>query len=270
MPQTTQDSNFWQKVAVETNTLYRADFSTFSLWLKRSGEDWYIATRQSEEASGFSALRPIPDSGEFEDLSFRRWVVGRKARSVRFVPVMPDRSVVVRPETALAVAKARDALFFLTIPVWIRVVTNPPEGTSLGDFPTQILSNTWFGQPTAGELCYALHTRARRNIADLDPSPCGAICPLSIQNRATRELNFERLCVRVEHLELYRSGERLWSNQLSVRFQGEEQSSQVTIGKGAPKGAANPVRMCEARKPGSKTLLEHSFSFLRSLTGTYD
>ena len=73
--------------------------------------------------------------------------------------------------------------------------------------------------------------------------------------------------MRVEHLNVYRGRERLWTNELNVRFQGDEHSSQVTIGKEAPEFAENLVKVCEAREPVDKTILKQSFSFLRSLTG---
>lgn len=259
--------DLWDPVAVKADTLYQADFSTLTVWLKRSREDWYLASRRPGRETDPSPLREVKAAKLRQDLSFSRWVVGHDISTVQFVPAMPDRSIVVRPAVPLKVPAGKDVLFFMSIPVWVRVLAQPPDGIPLCELPTLILSNTWFGEPTSGELCYALRTGAMRSLEEIEKRPYTAVCPVSIRNRASKELNFERLCVRVEHLNVYKGQQRLWTNQLEVRFQGEEHSSQVTIGKGAPRFAEDLKKVCVAREPVEKTLLKQSFSFLRSLTG---
>jgi hypothetical protein len=267
MAKTTKTAGLWDPVTLKENVLYRCSFSTLTVWLKRSGEDWYLASQKSEKQTAASPLKEITGSRIPKDLSFSRWVVGSDLATVRFVPAMPDRSIVVRPAIALKVPAGKDALFFTSIPVWVRVAAGSPDGITLCELPSMVLSNTWFGEPTAGELCYALRTRAVRSLEEVETRAYMAVCPITVLNRAPKELNFERLCVRVEHLNVYQGTDRLWTNELEVRFQGEEQSSQVTIGREAPEFAGEPVKVCEARQQADKTLLAQSFSVLRSLTG---
>ena len=267
MAKNTKRAGLWDPATLKEDVLYRCDFSTLGVWLKRSGEDWYLASRKSDKQTDPSPLREITGSRIPKDLSFGRWVVGGDAVTVQFVPAMPDRPIVVRPALALKVPAGRDALFFTSIPVWVRVIAGSPEGIALCELPTLTLSNTWFGEPTAGELCYALRTRAVRSLEEIETRAYTAVCPITVRNRAPKELNFERLCVRVEHLNVYQGPDRLWTNELEVRFQGEEQSSQVTIGRGAPDFTGELVKICEARQQADKTLFAQSFSVLRSLTG---
>jgi hypothetical protein len=257
----------WDPVTIKADALYQASFSTLAVWLKRSREDWYLASQRPEKETEPAPLREVKVAKLRQDLSFSRWVVGQDVSAVQFVPAMPDRSMIVRPAVPLKVPTGKDALFFLSIPVWVRVIAQPPDGIRLCELPTLILSNTWFGEPTSGELCYALRTRAMRSLGEIAKRPYTAVCPVSIRNRAPKELNFERLCVRVEHLNVYKGRERLWTNELEVRFQGDEHSSQVTIAEGAPRFAEDLKKVCVARQPVEKTLLKQSFSFLRSLTG---
>jgi len=267
MATTIRITELWEPVSLKEDVLYRGDFSTLSIWLKRSGEDWYLASRTSDKETAPSPLRETKGSRIPKDLSFNRWVVGGEQSTVQLIPAMPDRPIVVRPSVPLRVPVDRDALFFTRIPVWIRVVAGSPQGITLCELPSLTLSNTWFGEPTAGELCYALRTRAVRTLEEIETRAYAAICPITIRNLAPKELNFERLCLRVEHLSVYQGPDRLWTNDLEVRFQGEEQSSQITIGREAPGYAEGLVKVCEARQPAEKTLLRQSFSALRSLTG---
>ena len=267
MAKTAKTAGLWDPAPLKEDVFYRCSFSTLTVWLKRSGEDWHLASRKSEEQTTAAALKQIPGSRIPKDLSFSRWVVGGDLSTVRFVPAMPDRPIVVRPAVALKVPAGKDALFFTSIPVWVRVIAGSPEGITLCELPSLVLSNTWFGEPTAGELCYGLRTRAVRSLEEVETRTYVAVCPITVRNRAPKELNFERLCIRVEHLNVYQSPDRLWTNELEVRFQGEEQSSQVTIGREAPQFAEEPVKVCEARQQADKTLLAQSFSVLRTLTG---
>jgi hypothetical protein len=267
MAKKTPIAELWQQTTIKEDLLYQVDFSTLTVWLKRSWEDWYLASRHSDRETQASALREIRGRKNSLDLSFNRWVVGADLSTVRFIPAMPDRSIVVRPAVALKIPAGRDALFFTSIPVWIRVTVGPSEDITLCELPSTVLSNTWFGEPIAGQLCYALRTRAVRTLEEIDPHAYSAVCPISVRNHAPRELNFERLRVQVEHLSVYLGPDRLWTNELEVRFQGEEHSSQVTIGREAPEYAEGLTKVCDARQPVEKTLLGQSFSVLRSLTG---
>ena len=267
MATTTLTTELWKPITLEEDVLYQADFAALTVWLKRSGEDWYLVSRISEKQSNPAALREIRGRRVPRDLDFTRWVVGREADIVQFIPAMPGRPIVVRPASVLKVPADRDALFFTSIPVWVRVIAGAPGGITLCELPSLILSNTWFGDSTAGELCYALRTRAVRTLEEIETRADSAICPIRVRNLAPRELNFERLCVRVEHLSVFQGPHQLWTNELEVKFQGEEQSSQVTIGRKAPDYTEGLTKVCEARQPVEKTLLKQSFSFLRSLSG---
>jgi hypothetical protein len=263
----TRTAELWEPATLKEDVLYQGDFSTLTVWLKRSGEDWYLASRKADRETAPRALREIKGRRIPEDLSFSRWVVGGEPSTVRFIPAMPDRSIVVRPAVPLKVPADRDAQFFTSIPVWVRVIVESLQAITLCELPSLTLSNTWFGEPTAGELCYALRTRAVRTLEEIDVRPCSAVCPIAVRNRAPKDLSFERLCVRVEHLSVYQGPDRLWTNELEVRFQGEEHSSQITIGREAPGIAEGLSKVCDARQPAEKTLLKQSFSVLRSLTG---
>jgi hypothetical protein len=267
MAKTAKQAGLWDPVTLEENVPYRCDFSTLTIWLKRSAEDWYLASRQSDKQSAVGPLRAIKGGAFPKDLSFSRWVLGGELSTLRFVPAMPDRSIVVRPALALKVPAGKDALFFVSIPVWVRVTAGSPDGITLCELPSLTLSNTWFGEPTAGELCYGLRTRAVRTLEEIETRVDTAICPITVRNGAPKELNFERLRVRVGNLSVYQGPDRLWTNELEVRFQGDEQSSQITIGRGAPEVSGESVMVCEARQQADKTLLAQSFSVLRSLTG---
>ena len=112
-----------------------------------------------------------------------------------------------------------------------------------------------------------LKTKAQRNLEELSNHPYMVTCPVTVENQAPTNLDFRRICIRVEHLHVYRGVRRLWTNQVEVLFKGEDFASQINVLKYAPKLEASSERLCPAREPVERSLLKKSFSFLRSLTG---
>ena len=139
------------------------------LWLRLAEDELRIAARRLDEneAREASPLATIEDSPP-EDLDWGRWVIGDTADTLQLSPAMPDRPVVVRPEMPVKIPPAREALFFVSIPIWVRINAGSGDLLKLCEHPSLVLSNTWFGDPMSGELCYALWSRARRVIADAE------------------------------------------------------------------------------------------------------
>ncbi len=95
-----------------------------------------------------------------ENLTWNRYIYKSELNIIRFVPYLPDRPVVVDPESPIRILPDNSALFFVSIPSWIRIFTGTQEKIMLLEVPAEVLSNTWFGDPMEGELCYSLKTLA--------------------------------------------------------------------------------------------------------------
>jgi hypothetical protein len=137
------------------------------------------------------------------------------------------------------------------------------KGAELSEIPTQILSNTWFGDPTTGELCYSLQSRGGRDIGHIPPSPHKAICPVLLVNSSAGKLDFQKLNIHVEHLKVFAGKIRLWTNEVSIRFFGEDQPGQVDFSSKAPQFEKPLTLLTEERVSVSQSILEKSIGILR-------
>ena len=259
--------SLWDPVPVKPPSPVYASLGPVELWIRRMGEDWFVAYQRREPEVAVSPPRSLPPTAALEELPWSRWISSGLSDQIRLVPALPDRSVVVRPKFPLNVPRGESALFYVNIPVWVRVNVGEKSDLTLNEIPSVILSNTWFGEPTSGELCYALKTKALRDLEELSNHPYMATCPVRVENQAPTDLDFQRICIRVEHLHVYRGARRLWTNQVEVIFKGEDFTSQINVLKYAPKLEGTSERLCAAREPVERSLLKKSFSFLRSLTG---
>lgn len=261
-------ASFWGPVEIEKVECRLWQYGGLNVWVRLAGDEWYVAMEagierenQLEIVSGETVAAP-------EGAQWERWLGKGVERIVRLSPLMPDRAVVVRPEMPLHIAYGQQEMFFVIIPLWIRVAAGKSKPITLCERPSQILSNTWFGDPTRGELCYSLNTSARIIIEESGSKLLTAVCPVSISNKHKEPLNFERLCVRTEHLSIYESAKGLITNEVRVTYQGEEQMSRIKYGKKPPSMASGGRKVAEPRKPVENNLIRKSFStFMETLEG---
>jgi len=259
----------WKPVHLKDETCYLSKIGLMKVWIKRFQQDWYIASepvpfrdpKDVEEVHYFKAVK------EEATREWKRWVVAGDAMEVSLTPLMPDRPVVVRPGLSLRVPKGHEALFYVYIPIWLRVDVGSARKTTLCEIPTTVLSNTWFGDQTSGELCYSLRSWAKRRLEKVPYGWHQAACPVQVSNNSNSELDFQRFCLHVEHLAVYHTSTMLWTNKVQVVFRGEDQASQITISATAPGTGGAAVRISEPRKALQKSIVRKSFNFLRNLTG---
>ena len=212
-------------------------------------------------------LRNIPVEGISQDVSWSRLVSARD-ETLELMPSLPDRPLVIRPESPVSILPGRYALFFVSIPIWFKfVAVRGKERFDVIDIPSRPLSNTWFGDPGGGELCYSLDAPLMRSAAQLVAHYAHATCNLIVRNGSDENLKFERICVHVENLNVFSSESRLWTNEIRVLFKGTDQVSQISIQKGPPQDVVKPRRLCEPRVPPNRSVIGRSFSFIRQFAG---
>ncbi len=127
-----------------------------------------------------------------------------------------------------------------------------------------VLTKTWFGDPITGELCYGLATRLHQGIDSVEPSAYLAVCPLSITNDSDTDLVFEKICLHVENLSVFRSPKRLWTNRLNVVFRGPDQGTQIEIDRDAPGFEKGLALFADARQLASGWNIRRTFGILKS------
>ena len=237
--------DIWQPARLEPEKSYRWAVGPLLLWLRSVGDELHLATQRGDELEHPGrtlVLEPADDAPEA--LDWTRWVTQVEApgAEVQVLPIMPDRPAVARPESPVRLPVGSAALFFLSIPVFARLISLDPvlageTGITLTEAPSVVLSNIWFGEPTGGELCYSLKTTARRRVEDTVTRPHRAVCPVFVRNQAHEELSIQRLRVDLTHLAVFDVGSRLWTNRVNVTYRGERDGSEINIVPGAPEQA---------------------------------
>lgn len=251
---------FWDPVTFREDQCLHWQIGPCKLWVRRTEDEWQVALERDGNVGG---LVEADERDAPAEITWNRHAAVAEDFNFCIRPILPDRPVVVRPESSFSFPPASNLHFYVSIPVWLRLCTGSDGNGVLFEAPIAIMSSSWFGDPMQGYLCYALKTTARRSSRQLRSHPHLAACRVDVRNRSEKSLTFERLCLHSEHLRIYHSGKRFWTNQVDVVYGGDNQLDAVEYG-GAPKPARDASVITEAREPVKTSRLKKSFSDLKA------
>jgi hypothetical protein len=250
----------WTASEVQTGTARSVRIGPLELGVKRTAGEWWVSTYRHEgDDNGIS----VPSQDEPMRGEARHWVATPGDERVAFEPAMPDRPLVVRPEAPLTMLPGQEALFFIGIPLWVRVLVGRDREHLLCDVPAVVLSNSWFGTTTVGELCYASRTTARRDPADIPLKTYRAVCPLTVRNSAEEPLDIARLCLRPQYLQLFEGRQHLWTSEGRVTYRGRDQWSRVVYSRKPPRFEPEANVIGQPREKPMKGFLARSILTIR-------
>lgn len=237
----------WDEFKCEVSKVYLWQDGPLSVWLKRLNNDWLVASKldpESETAMSWSYLDDEPEA-----LDWKRWVMDKGHPTIQTTPVMPDRPLVVKTRIPSNLPQGVKTSFYVSIPVGVKLsVLSGSDTVELTRINTVTLSSTWFGDHLEGLLCYALKTKAVRDLAESIALPHRAICQVNIQNDSEISIPIQKICIRAKHLDIYMANGRLWTNKINVTFRGEGLNSRVDYKNTTPEEAKDPVLLQKAEE----------------------
>jgi hypothetical protein len=258
--------DLWSPVEVEKEKVYYWQIAQLKLWISKAADEIYVAHEQASDVSVEQKVVIAAERKKPEKIEWNRFIVEERSSIIQLNPAVPDRAVVVGSEAPVKILPETKAMFFVGIPIWVRLYIGENKKKEVSEIPTVILSNTWFGDPTGGVLCYGIKSRALRTMDELEESPGKAVCTVVVHNKSEVQLDFQKFCIHVENLKLYRGTKRLWTNEVSIDFFGEDQPSQIVLSQKKPEIEKDCTLICEERVPASTSLLQKSAGLFKYFT----
>ncbi len=246
----------WGGIPLPEDELTDHIIGPLHILMKRTSNEIWIAFDRTQTKQ--------PD---FELQSWTRWALNRKDAVIEAWPIMPDLQVIVRPEYPFSLSPGATVKVFTRIPVWVGIFAHDPRKHKLTETPTVMLSKTWYGDFTDGVMCYWIATAARREISKDVLNDYTAVASLHIRNESETDLKIEKLSIRVDRLSLYDSEGFLWTDEMDIRYHGEDQHSEITMSGKAPKELKNPKLVTSPRDPVKKSFAERTFRIIKEIPG---
>ena len=241
------DPRWWGSVTLPVGGVARWRAGPSTVVAQRLASDWRIWHETEPDAYAGDAERARrveddpPDTAPTARFSF-----AETPDTITVTPILADRPVIVRPESALSIPPGERVTFYASAPVWMAIelqVRRPKRGSKgpspivVAELPSFRPTDTWFGPSTReGELCYAVRTAARTEVADLPLRPHRAVTPVTIENQAATPMEITRIEAPMPFLALHfdRSG-RLWTDGVLFTLEADDDTS-VKVTPGTPAG----------------------------------
>lgn len=276
--------SMWNYFEPEEMRWYGWKLDGASAWLWKNGEEWKFAV----EPIPFKSLDPGsegPTSGEEpKDVPITLAVSAGKRIGLR--PSLSEVPYLVSARNDVKIMPGSEAWFAIALPPVLKFELE--GGDILHQAYPFTVSNTWFGDKTAGNLCLSLpieldpYCNGERSFdwelhnashaSDASPGTtskylrCNSLiqCRLVVRNRSKELVDLSRMAVFTDLMNLYEKGQNLVSDTIVITATTDG-SLQNSIDDKAFRGLA---KIHAAKKTGlSEVLVRRGVSFLRNITG---
>lgn len=215
-------STIWGNHTINENRSLFIQLGDLRIW-GRLVDAEVLLTYDISQTVGYSADEPPSKA------IWQRWRLDAPEAELTLAPAFPARPLVIDPQTALRLPATESLVIYPKVPVWVRVISPQLDPATLLELPTRILSNTWFGDFTSGDLCYHVSSKARSTPKN-DPDETNMVmAPVRISNESDSMLNIDKFCLRVGLLNIYGSGNELWTDESWLVFRGSNSDSQYDV-----------------------------------------
>jgi hypothetical protein len=252
----------WGSHSLPEGGACRVEVGPLSIHVRRAdGEVRARVRRDGAEPDGHSATDDPPAE--------TRWAIDG-VEGIEVEPKMPDRPLIVEPDDSFWLMAGAEARIYVRVPLWVQVEAVGQRRNLLLEEPTLIASDTWWGTPEEGDLCYWLPTRARRVWSPDLVAPHLVSCPIRLVNRSQEALHVQKIALRVAYLSIYRDGEALWADETRVLYTGDAEGSQLETAGRPPSEAPEAARVTEPAERMARGFRARTFRRLRTLTSLFE
>lgn len=227
---------WWGDFKIPENESMFWKIGALSLWIERKPWEWRIAHASTNDPNDDSlnlegsskAIFPTKQDGA----ELKRYALKKTSESIKLTPILPDRSIVARPEAPFHIIAQEETVIHISSPLWVNIELTSPM-RELFALPIYRLSDTWFGPNNQeGELCYANRTTCRHDVQGLAPRPHRATTQVRIKNRTSEAILLEKFNLPLPHLSVWEGKNgAAWTQTVSIEIAREGETAQISIGK---------------------------------------
>ncbi len=256
----------WQEIELNSKEMYHLKIGELNVWMRNPDQEFYLAYEYQKVENTF----PEASSEVSEKAVWNRWTIGSAFSRVKIEPLMPDLPLVIKPESNIHLKPQASCRIFVRVPLWVRISLpeiSMEDKRNIIELPSVVLSKTWFGEYTEGQLCYWISSSARSEYSPDPARPYLAIISILLTNKSPEELSAEKILIESRRLSLFAKEHQLWTNEYRMNFRGIANLSQVDISKRPPKFISGATLISSARESAKSIFNLKSFSVLQEFKG---
>jgi hypothetical protein len=255
-------TKWWGQFEIPLGHTGRWRIGPLALEATRLRNEWRVtrATLGEQTDTHCSFERDGPAAETAPGAVLTRYAAAGTSGALELRPMLPDRSVVTKPEHPISILPRQKLTIFVGSPLWVALLAEEP----LGELPLQPPKLTWWGTNTReGELCYASRTQGRLRVEEVALYPHRVLTAVLVQNDSDQPLSFDSLNIPVRRLGVFAAKNgRLWTESVTFERAQGEQFAVLNIGDAPPDVAANAESVSEPRDADRERSLFRAFGSL--------
>ena len=261
---------YWTNYSLDTDIVRYWRIGALDFWMRRTDEEWLYVWRHRADAEPTSDSHSMPNPEMPAEPEWHRAVTRSASLTVKFSPLMPDRTVIANPRNPLKLLPGTTVQFYAIIPVFLGVSVLGAHGEErVCEIPTRMLTNTWLGDMFAGKLCYTLPSDLYHYPDKVTQGPTDAICPVRLRNIADDPFVVEKFGIFADMMNLYHRTDGpvagLWTGESRTDFTREKQLS-ISVSETRPTPSTNRVLLSRARKANFDSIWKKGISLLDKIS----
>ena len=255
--------SFWKKYIFKVNQTLVFKAGTAEVLVMRIPSGWLVKRTTSELAVENLVVETAADL--LDDQDVLHFYSGNSGELI-LVPALPDKAVVFRNNKNIKVSAGESTRLFFTIPLTMQFYFDEiKDENRLIEVPMRRLSDTWFGEMDNGEPAYSIGSMYYKSLGEADARVWEAIASVEIINNTFGVLDLQRLILRVEEFNLYRKGDQVLTNHVTIEFKGQEQVESVNLSTRGDIHGDKFELVANKRLSDSRKLLRRSFFFIKNI-----
>jgi len=256
----------WSKKTIKEGYTYHWQLGQKHIALQKTELMWqYVIEDRDRPSDSITFSEEKTEATEIEWKS----TIGDKSNLLQLLPALPDMPLVIKPAKAFSILPGKSALLYLPIPLWLQFYAdNKKKEHLIFECSAEKLSQTWFGEPSNGQLAYSWSIDLSKTLTLPDQLERFVICPVRVNNESGSILDLQRLLLQCEYLKIYAKDQTLFTNEIKIGFRGENDASEVQYINRAPAFIKDKMLLNGSRSTKTSNVISKSFHFIKSLSNS--
>lgn len=256
----------WEKYKIEQKEFLDIKIGEYQCIVRRNNKAWDVVLEKLNKSVRPSIV--VTDKSLEKTKKDWRTIISDTLNTILVLPALPDKPVVLKPENIFRILPHAFITIYIKFAVWVQLYSGgiKKDENLMLEFSSTELSNTWFGAPDEGEAAYSSFFYPVSEYTNDLEGPDYIVSPIKLINESSSVLDFERLSVPVMYLTLYSLNHLLFSNEIRIKYKGENQVADVSYAKQPPAIHQGMKQISVPRKEVPGGILHKSFHLLKSIT----
>ncbi|MDT0581529.1 hypothetical protein [Brumicola blandensis] len=224
-------NTWWGKAEFAVDECQRWSIGDRFIAVQRKQKEWKFWNIETKEETSDVLVRESLTISQLSSIQPSQRLLMRDTPShLEVFPRLADRSMVIRPGTAITVLPDEEINLYVSTQLWVSFSIKDAQAP-LYEIPLWAPSDSWFGVSNmVGELCYAKYSEANIELTDLKKRQHRVFTSIQIINEHNEPLVIQRIKIPMPLLNLYVDNDgQFWTDSICLTHNEDDNKPSFKI-----------------------------------------